>query len=144
MFLVSQIGNRQGIFLDKNLRRKGFTFMEILVCLSCIIALGVGAFYVAGEALNYGRYSTAKADIATISTAVSQYYFEMNAMPADLSVLTSKSSQYGPWLSSDVLKDPWGNDYTFSNDATNKKFTIKSGGRSSATGDDVSIVTTYQ
>ena len=137
--LKSQVGS-----LGKNPRHKGFTFMEILVCLSCIVALGVGAFYVAGEALNYGRYNAAKADVAIISTAVSQYYFEMNAMPADLNALTSKSGQYGPWLSSDALMDPWGNNYTFSNDVTNKKFTIKSGGRFSATSDDVSLVTAYQ
>lgn len=144
MSTVSQQGKGQGGSFSKKLRHKGLTFMEILVCLSCIIALGVGAFYVAGEALNYGRYNAAKADVAIISTAVSQYYFEMNDMPADLNALTSKIGQYGPWLSSDALKDPWGNNYTFSNDATNKKFTIKSGGRSSATSDDVSLVTTYQ
>lgn len=145
MTTVSPIGKGQVISLGKNCRHKGFTFMEILVCLSCIVALGVGAFYVAGEALNFGRYNTAKADVATISAAVSQYNFEMNAMPANLNALTSKSGQYGPWLSSDALKDPWGNNYTFSNDTTNKKFTIKSGGRSSATtGDDISLVTTYQ
>lgn len=144
MSTVSKQGKGQGGSFGKTLRHKGFTFMEILVCLSCIVALGVGAFYVAGEALNYGRYNAAKADVAIISTAVSQYYFEMNDMPADLNALTSKSGQYGPWLSSDALKDPWGNNYTFSNDATNKKFTIKSGGRSSATSDDVSLVTTYQ
>lgn len=144
MSTVSKQGKGQGGSFGKTLRHKGFTFMEIIVCLSCIVALGVGAFYVAGEALNYGRYNAAKADVAIISTAVSQYYFEMNDMPADLNALTSKSGQYGPWLSSDALKDPWGNNYTFSNDATNKKFTIKSGGRSSATGDDVSLVTTYQ
>lgn len=132
------------VSLCKNFRREGFTFMEILVCLSCIVALGVGAFYVAGEALNYGRYNTAKADVATISTAVSQYYFEMNAMPANLNALTTKSGQYGPWLSSDALKDPWGNNYSFTNDATNKRFTINSGGRSSGKGDDISLVTTYQ
>ena len=144
MSTVSSMVKSQGGSLGKKYKHKGFTFMEILVCLSCIVALGVGAFYVAGEALNYGRYNAAKADVAIISTAVSQYYFEMNAMPADLNALTSKSGQYGPWLSSDALMDPWGNNYTFSNDVTNKKFTIKSGGRFSATSDDVSLVTTYQ
>ena len=144
MSTVSLKRKAVAFLFGKNLRRKGFTFVEILVCLSCIVALGVGAFYVAGEALNFGRYNTAKADVATISAAVSQYNFEMNAMPANLNALTSKSGQYGPWLSSDALKDPWGNNYTFSNDTTNKKFTIKSGGRSSATGDDISLVTTYQ
>ena len=125
-------------------RRKGFSFVEILVVLTCIVAMGTGAFYVAGQAMNYSRYSTARSDVATISTAVSQYYFEVGSMPANLNALTSKSGQYGPWLTSDALKDPWGNNYTFSNDATNKKFTIKSGGKSTATDDDVSLATSYQ
>lgn len=128
----------------KKARRRGFTFIEVLVVLTCIVAMGTGAFYVAGEAMNYSRYSTAKSDVATISTAVSQYYFEIGSMPANLNALTSKSGDYGPWLTSDILKDPWGNDYTFSNDATNKKFTIKSGGKSTATDDDVSLATSYQ
>ena len=125
-------------------RRKGFSFVEILVVLTCIVAMGTGAFYVAGQAMNYSRYSTARSDVATISTAVSQYYFESGSMPANLDALTSKSGDYGPWLTSDTLKDPWGNNYTFSNDATNKKFTIKSGGKSTATDDDVSLATSYQ
>lgn len=128
----------------KKNRRRGFTFVELLVVLTCIIAMGTGAFYVAGQAMNYSRYSTARADVATISTAVSQYYFEVGSMPANLDALTSKSGQYGPWLTSDVLKDPWGNSYTFTNDASNKKFTIKSGGKSTGTSDDVSLSGSYQ
>ena len=66
------------------------------------------------------------------------------SMPANLDALTSKSGQYGPWLTSDVLKDPWGNSYIFTNDASNKKFTIKSGGKSTSTSDDVSLSSSYQ
>lgn len=130
--------------LGKKNRHRGFTFVELLVVLTCIIAMGTGAFYVAGQAMNYGRYSTARSDVATISTAVSQYYFEVGSMPANLDALTSKSGQYGPWLTSDVLKDPWGNSYIFTNDASNKKFTIKSGGKSTSTSDDVSLSSSYQ
>ena len=129
---------------SKKNRHKGFTFVELLVVLTCIIAMGTGAFYVAGQAMNYSRYSTARADVATISTAVSQYYFEVGSMPANLDALTSKSGQYGPWLTSDVLKDPWGNSYSFTNDTSNKKFTIKSGGQSTSTSDDVSLSSSYQ
>ena len=145
MTTVSLKRKAVAFLLRKKSRHSGFTFVEVLVVLTCIVAMGTGAFYVAGQAMNYSRYSTAKADVATISTAVSQYYFEVGSMPANLNALTSKSGQYGPWLTSDALKDPWGNTYTFSNDATNKKFTIKSGGKSTSSGnDDVSLVTAYQ
>ena len=144
MTTVSLKRKAVAFLFGKNLRRKGFTFVEILVVLTCIVAMGTGAFYVAGQAMNYGRYSTARSDVATISTAVSQYYFEVGSMPANLDALTSKSGQYGPWLTSDVLKDPWGNSYIFTNDASNKKFTIKSGGKSTSTSDDVSLSSSYQ
>ena len=144
MTTVSMKRKAVTFLLYKKNRHKAFTFVELLVVLTCIIAMGTGAFYVAGQAMNYSRYSTARSDVATISTAVSQYYFELGAMPANLEALTSKIDQYGPWLTSDTLKDPWGNNYTFSNDASNKKFTIKSDGKSTSTSDDVSLSSSYQ
>ena len=144
MTTVSMKRKAVTFLLYKKNRHKAFTFVELLVVLTCIIAMGTGAFYVAGQAMNYSRYSTARSEVAAISTAVSQYYFEVGSMPANLDALTSKNDQYGPWLTSDTLKDPWGNNYIFSNDASNKKFTIKSGGRSTSTSDDVSLSSSYQ
>ena len=88
--------------LSKKNRHRGFTFVELLVVLTCIIAMGTGAFYVAGQAMNYSRYSTARADVATISTAVSQYYFEVGSMPANLDALTFKSGGKSTSTSDDV------------------------------------------
>lgn len=142
MSTVSQQGKGQGGSFGKTLRHKGFTFMEILVCLSCIVALGVGASYVAGEALRYSRYNTARSDMAIISAAVSQYYFEVGSMPANLNALTSKNGQYGPWLTSDALKDPWGNAYVFRDSPAEKNFLIYC--YDSHGGPDLDLITTYQ
>ena len=90
---------------------KGFTFMELLFCLCAIIALSAGAFIVGGHIMSSGRYNTAKSDVATISTAISQYNFEMGHMPANIAALKSVEGQYGPWLPGGELKDPWGRDY---------------------------------
>lgn len=130
------------VSLCKNFRRKGFSFVEILVCLSCIVALGTGAFYVAGNALRYSRFNTVKSDMAIISAAVSQYYFEVGSMPANLNALTSKNGQYGPWLTSDALNDPWGNAYIFRDLPGEKKFMIHC--YDSHGGPDLDLYTTYQ
>lgn len=92
-------------------KRKGFSFMEILFCLCAIVALSSGAFVIGGHILTSGRYNAAKSDVATISTAISQYNFEMGHMPADIATLKVADGQYGPWLPGGDLKDPWGNDY---------------------------------
>lgn len=91
--------------------RKGFSFMEILFCLCAIVAMSSGAFVIGGHILTSGRYNAAKSDVATISTAISQYNFEMGHMPADIATLKTADGQYGPWLPGGDLKDPWGHDY---------------------------------
>lgn len=91
--------------------RRGFSFMEILFCICAIVAMSAGAFVVGGHVLTSGRYNAAKSDVATISTAVSQYNFELGSMPANINALTVAVGQYGPWLPADTLNDPWGNAY---------------------------------
>lgn len=92
-------------------KEQGFTFVEILVACSIIIALAVGAIFLGSAILDNGRYNKAKTDTATISTAIGQYKFELGSFPKSIDDLTKKDGQYGPYLSSDILKDPWGNDY---------------------------------
>lgn len=91
--------------------RKGFSFMEILFCLCAIVAMSSGAFVIGGHIFTSGRYNAAKSDVATISTAISQYNFELGHMPATLNALTVADGQYGPWLPGGTLDDPWGNAY---------------------------------
>lgn len=131
-------------------KKQGFTFVEILVACSIIIALAVGAIFLGSAILDNGRYNKAKTDTATISTAIGQYKFEHGSFPKSIDDLTKKDGQYGPYLSSDILKDPWGNDYHFSVNTSTGRFAVWSNGRNktndtgsfndSISGDDIGIM----
>ena len=131
-------------------KKQGFTFVEILVACCIIIALAVGAIFLGSSILDNGRYNKAKTDTATISTAIGQYKFEHDAFPKSISDLTKKDGQYGPYLSSDILKDPWGNDYHFSVNTSTGRFAVWSNGHNKAndtgtfnntiSGDDIGIM----
>lgn len=131
-------------------KKQGFTFVEILVACSIIIALAVGAIFLGSAILDNGRYNKAKTDTATISTAIGQYKFEHGSFPKSIDDLTKKDGQYGPYLSSDILKDPWGNDYHFSVNTSTGRFAVWSNGHNktndigsfndSISGDDIGIM----
>lgn len=131
-------------------KKPGFTLVEILVACSIIVALAVGAVVVGGTILDNGRYNKAKTDVATISTAISQYKFEHEAYPASLNTLLNKDGQYGPYLSSDILTDPWGNAYHFGVSTSTGRFAVWSNGHNKAndtgtfnnaiSGDDIGIM----
>lgn len=131
-------------------KKTGFTLVEILVACGIIIALAVGAIVIGSSILDSGRYNKAKTDTATISTAVGQYKFEHDAFPKDLTTLTKKDGQYGPYLSSDILTDPWDNAYHFSVNTSTGRFGVWSNGHNKANdtgtftdaikGDDIGIM----
>lgn len=131
-------------------KEAGFTLIEILVACGIIISLAVGAILIGSTILDNGRYNKAKTDVATISTAVGQYKFEHDAYPSSLTVLTKKDGQYGPYLTSDTLEDPWGNKYHFSVNTNDNSFAVWSNGHNKAndtgtfigqiSGDDIGII----
>lgn len=94
-------------------KHRGFTLIEILVACSIIIALAVGAVNLSSNWLAAGRYNKTRADVAAISLAISQYRLEMNVLPTRLSDLTTKSGNFGPWLSNDALTDTWKQSYQY-------------------------------
>ena len=129
--------------------RKGFTLVEILVACAIIVALAVGAIIIGHTYLEHGRFNKARTDVASISAAIKQYKFEMDSYPATLQTLVTKSGQYGPWIDSDSLTDPWGHAYKFSVDETNRRYGVWSCGKNgrdetgsyngSFAGDDIGV-----
>lgn len=105
--------------------------MELVFVLCSVVALSSGAFVVGNSILQNGRHNAAKSDVAAISLAVSQYHFEMEAWPATLQALGTAQGQYGPWLATDGLTDPWGNGYNYALGANNT-FAIWSNGSNRA------------
>lgn len=101
-------------------KRNGFTLISLLIALAAVIAIGTSVIFVGKNVLDNGRYNAAKANVASISMAVSQYKFDMETYPQSLQALTVQVEQYGPWLSNDDLTDPWGRNYQYTfNEATN-------------------------
>ena len=113
-------------------KRPGFTFMELVFVLCAVVALSAGAFVTGNSILQNGRYNAARSDVAAISLAVSQYHFEMEAWPANLAALATAQGQYGPWLDTDGMTDPWGQGYNYALSADNRTFAIWSNGENRA------------
>ncbi|MCQ2383106.1 MAG: type II secretion system protein GspG [Clostridia bacterium] len=109
-------------------KRKGFTLTEIIVALGVIIALASGATVATSHLLKLNRHSAAMSGAATIAVAVSQYMTEMEAYPENLTALTSKNGNRGPWLNSSALLDPWNVQYTYVKNETSGKFAVWSNG----------------
>lgn len=131
-------------------KRNGFTLISLLIALAAVIAIGTSVIFVGKNVLDNGRYNAARANVASISMAVSQYKFDMETYPQSLQALTVQVGQYGPWLSNDDLTDPWNNNYQYTfNEATNT-FAVWSYGPDGANasgnnptefaGDDIGIV----
>lgn len=147
--MLSTVKLKNRGFLFRERRRNGFTLIEILVACAIIVALAVGAILIGSTLLDHGRHNKAQTDVSSISIAITQYKFEMGSYPASLSVLTTKSGSYGPWLDSDTLTDPWGTAYKFSIDEANRRFGVWSCGKNktdetgsykgSFAGDDIGI-----
>ena len=57
-------------------KKHGFTLVEIIVACAVVIALFAGAVFIGHNLLENGKYNKAKTDIATIDTAVRQYFFD--------------------------------------------------------------------
>ena len=99
---------------------------------------------------DFSNFFCSKKQGFTISTAIGQYKFEHGSFPESIDVLTKKDGQYGPYLSSDILKDPWGNDYHFSVNTSTGRFAVWSNGHNktndtgsfndSISGDDIGIM----
>lgn len=100
----------------KKSRRRGFSFMEILMACLIIVAISTGAVFVSGHFMTSGRYNATKSNVSAVALGVSQYRFEVGALPSTLAELTVKNGTYGPWVHESVLKDAWNGDLLFYHD----------------------------
>lgn len=90
-------------------KRKGFGTVDLAIwAVGLTIFAGAGVFAV-NTYMDSGKTATAKAQCASIATAVSRYKFETGAYPVNLNALTGTSGVYGPWMGSLPTADPWDN-----------------------------------
>ena len=122
--------NRPGA--ERDVRRKGFTLVELLVVLA-ILALLVAV--VTPQVMKYlgrARVDTAQIELRNLSTALDLFMFDVGRYPTQqegLDALVINSSHLskwnGPYLkASAVPLDPWGHPYGYKNPGQNGDYDL--------------------
>ncbi len=124
--------------------QSGFTIIELLIVMAI---LGMLAVMVAPNLFNKAdsaRQDAALSQISSIGSALATYRLDVGQYPDDLEGLmvndSGRASWDGPYLSKEVPKDPWGNDYQYS--STGSSYTLTSfgaDGRAGGEGNDADI-----
>lgn len=112
-----------------NGKRKGFSFMEILVSLVLIVALSVGAFFMFNEAQQTRKLAQMQNEMDAIAEGCLAYEATNidSALPESLEILASKGLSADESVdgaahpsfvnsiktSGDTFRDPWGVEYIY-------------------------------
>lgn len=109
-----------GHILISNLKRKhnGFSLIELLIGLSCVVAIGAGAVFASHHISNMGKISACNSKISSLMLKVRTEYAAYKKFPENLLELKGETIE--------SLTDPWGTTYEY---VTGKDyFCIVSGG----------------
>ncbi len=103
--------------------RDGFTLMEVLLVLAILVILGTFAVTNFSKVFAGAKVKAAQSQLSEFKTPLSIYQMDvgtypdnntglqaLRVAPADLA---DGSKWRGPYLSSDIPKDPWENDYQY-------------------------------
>ena len=107
-----------------NFKRKGVLlhFDSTTYVLFIIIVIALGAMGTA-EYINSAKNDVVRSDLVEISSAVSQYNYDIGEYPTTLTALTSKKNGKGPWLD-ELKKDPWNQDYQYKISSDKKRYAV--------------------
>lgn len=111
-FLKGEKMNRKQIY-----KCSAFTLMEIMIVVGIILLLAGIAIPFASKALGKGQLATAKMQIQSFDTAITNFQIDTGKLPKELNDLMKTNGDKkwdGPYLNkTEVPKDPWGNDYVY-------------------------------
>lgn len=93
---------------EKSLSYKlhGFILWQMLLGVLMLVILVGAAVANAPSFLTLGRHDKALNDTSSLCGLISQYEMETGSYPSNLSALTKKQGQYGPWIK-DLPEDPY-------------------------------------
>ncbi len=101
-------------------RQRGFTIIELLIVMAI---LGMLAVMVAPNLFNQAdgaRRDAALSQISAIASALDTYRLDVGQYPDELQGLmentANRASWNGPYLNTDVPRDPWGFEFQYSVD----------------------------
>ncbi len=88
---------------------KGFSLIEIMIVLVIVGMLAAATSFAVTKSMDKARQSAAKSEIATMASALKQYYAEKASYPT-----TSQGLKIlAPNFIEKLNKDPWKNDYIY-------------------------------
>jgi general secretion pathway protein G len=97
-------------------RRTAFTLVELMVV---VVIIGIMATVVTLSVTDYlvsAKQNAARSELATLRSALSLYFMEMDRYPANeegLAILQKKTPQHPQGIITNDLIDPWGNPYVY-------------------------------
>ncbi len=94
---------------SRQLRRAGFSLMEILVVVAIILILMGGGTFLLLKNRDDALISKAKMGVKSLELAVQSYNLKNNQYPGSLQELTQADDTGKPYCDAETLITPWGN-----------------------------------
>ena len=123
-----------------------FTLMEMVVVIAIIALLATIVTPMYFKHVRKAKVNTAKTQIALLEQAIMDYQLDTGKLPGSLEDLRTNSSSAnnwdGPYLKTNVPKDPWGTEYIFIAPGNHGDFDIicyGADGQPGGTGSDADI-----
>jgi len=121
-----------------NTLQKGFSLLEILVVMVMMATLiGLVANSV-GNSQKKGKVQEAKIRIGKLKIKIEEFNLDLGYYPSNLDALVNDngdSNWMGEYIKKKDLKDPWGEEYQYSNPGKNNEdFSITSFGNDKSSG----------
>lgn len=107
----------------------GFSFLEIIMALSCVVAISCSAVFISHHISNTGKISACNSKISALMLKVRTEYGAYGVFPEKLLDLKGETKE--------SLQDPWGNTYKYV--AGKDYFCIVSGGADKNIQTDTSV-----